>query len=57
MRVGSFLVQLHCAKYVRINVLFELLQVLLEGLEKRPIEGTLKLLYYLRSDFLLKAAF
>ena len=57
MWVGCLFMQFHCAKYVRIDVLFEFLQVFLKGLEEAPIEGTLKLLHHFWCDFPLKPAF
>lgn len=47
----------HCAKDVRIDVLFEFLQVFLKSLKEAPIEGALKLLHDLGCDFPLKPAF
>lgn len=49
--------QFHCAENVRVDVLLELLQVFLKGLEKSPVEGALELLHDLRSDLPLKPAF
>lgn len=57
MWVGCLFMQFHCAKGVRIDVMFEFFQVLLKGLEEGTIEGTLKLLHDHRCDFPLKSAF
>lgn len=57
MWVGCLFMKFHCSKDVRIDVLFEFLQVFLKSLKEAPIEGALKLLHDLGCDFPLKPAF